>query len=1775
MEQALKTIGGINFALFSPNEIRKYSVAEITQPETYDEDGMPVQGGLMDNRLGTLEPGQKCGTCGNTAGRCPGHFGHIELAEPVLHIAFVDEINRLLQTTCRTCGRILLPQQELDLYKQRLSSMRDFTPSLAESLAKEIMAKAKKIKLCPHCGKQQYQIEFTKPTIFHEITEEGGATRLLPVAIRERLERITNEDLQLLGFNPSAARPEWFVLQVLPVPPLAVRPSITLESGIRSEDDLTHKIVDILRVNQRVRESKESGTPHLIVQDLVDLLHYHVTTYFDNEVSGIPQAHHRSGRPLKTLSQRLKGKEGRFRGSLSGKRVDFSSRTVISPDPSLDISEVGVPFEVAKKLTIPEKVSPWNIDALKELVMRGPFDHPGANYVIRPDGVKIRLDFASDRKALADSLVAGYIVERHLMDGDVVLFNRQPSLHRMSVMAHFVRVLPFRTFRIHPSVCPPYNADFDGDEMNLHVPQSEESRSEALTLMKVQDQILSPRYGGPIIGGIRDFITAAFLLTRDETTLTPAEFSNLALMGGYEDDLPEPATRGAKPMYSGKQLFSLFLPGDLNYVLTSKWAKSTKSGETNDVVIKDGQLISGVVDKAVIGAEEPDSLLHRIAKDYGNEEARHFLNSILKVLKTFLTRRGFTYGFDELELPNEAKTRIKETLEDAYKSVFDLIKKYKAGQLEATRGLSPEETLEFQTVNELARARERAGKIADRALPTENSGAIMARTGARGSSLNVGQMTAALGQQSVRGKRIEKGLRGRALSHFPWNDQSPEAKGFVRSNYRDGLNPTEFFFHAMGGREGLVDTAVRTQQSGYMQRRLVNALEHLKVEYDLTVRDPHGHVIQFLYGEDGVDPAKSDHGRPINLDRVIETEALQNASKSKLGEEDTEKLLRKFAPKLNDRLLNELKAKLADSKLTEAGAKNVMDKVEEALDYSRVEPGEASGIVAAQSIGEPGTQMSIASEESVIVREEGRVRTVRIGEFVDEIMQERTVTKEGETEWCDLPPESRIEVPSLDSEGAVEWKPLRSVSRHRPQRPLIRVRTRSGRAVTATDNHSFVRRLDGSLVPVLGCELKPGDMIPVLKFLPVAIPTEQLGLDQVFSKRAYWFGSELAKARSLGPRWAKGYDILYQVPVKPDQLRTHLSGRSSFEIDEGSVHPYQNHSRAGLPEKLSLDGNLGWLYGAYLSEGYASRYFLSLSNTEETFLEQGRSNARAFGVGLDEKDNFRGLGHGHDLQLRSSLLSELMVRTSGELSAGKHVPNFAVGASEAFVGMLLRAYFDGDGYVDVRNRAIRASSGSKELIDGITLLLARFGILASKFHDGDSFALWIPARFVPKFGQKVGFNSEDKKRSLEAICIPSARAHTLDALDMACGFGGVLHDVARRLGMPTRRVNGFTKRQRIGRATLRRYISEFEERAREKGIDISNELGHLCTLLNEDVAWDEIVQIERLETPKEMVYDFSVPGLETFITAEGIVTHNTLRTFHFAGVRERDVTLGLPRLMELVDARKIPATPSMDIYLDKEHGSLNEKALKVAKEILFTKVGNVVEYSEVDPTEGIKLHLSQELMHDRDTNPEEVAGVIKTGKRNAQIERGRVIRVNMENADLSTLFTLRNKILNMKLKGIPGISRVTVVKEGEEWFIQTAGSNLGKVVAVKGVDPTRVVTNNVHEVAQVLGIEAARATLVREVMSTLDEQGLEVDIRHVFLVADLMTSKGYIQQIGRHGIAGAKSSVLARAAFEITVPTLAEAAVKGEAEELKGVTENVIVGLPIPVGTGMIDLYMS
>ncbi|PLC67133.1 DNA-directed RNA polymerase subunit A' [Thermoproteus sp. CP80] len=864
-----KTIRDVKFGILSSDLIRRYSVLEITTSEIYDEGGLPIRGGLMDRRLGVAEPGARCETCGQPYDVCPGHFGHIELVKPVIHVEFARFIYDVLRATCPNCGRIMLKDEEIRRYSERLQRLRGRWKLLATNLHEKILRKAAERTTCPHCGYRRNKVRFERPYNFYEETEAGALVKLDPETILERLVKVPNGDLELLGVDPTVARPEWAILRTLPVPPPHVRPSIQLETGIRSEDDLTHKLVDIMRMNEKLKIALETGAPTNVIDNLWDLLQYHTATYFDNELPGIPLAKHRGGRPLKGIAQRLKGKEGRFRGSLSGKRVNFSARTAISPDPNLSINEVGVPVDIAKVLTVPERVTEWNLDYLRQAVMRGPETWPGANYVITPEGRRVDLRYVKDRKQLAEKLAPGWMVERHIRDGDIALFNRQPSLHRVSMMGHIVRVLPGRTFRIHLAVCPPYNADFDGDEMNLHIPQTEEARAEARTLMLVQEHIVTPRYGGAIIGARQDYIIGAYLLSRKTTLLTKKEAAYLAGAMKLEGDLPEPAIMHPVELWTGKQIISMALPKDLNWVQPTAFKSTCKEPygcETDEwIIIINGNMVTGTLDKKSIGAEQVDSLWHRIARDYPADIARRWLDSSLRAFLRYLDLKGFSIGLDSLHIPDEAMAEVDKIIRSGIDKAMELIELYREGKLEAMPGYTVQETLENRLAEILSKVRSDAEGVVDRYINRSSEAYLMAKTGARGSLTNIVQMVATLGQQTIRGERIKRGYRTRTLPHFPVGDIGPFSGGFVSSSFIKGLTPVEYFFHAAGGRDGLIDTAVRTAQSGYMQRRIINALQDAYVAYDGTVRYGSGLLLQPLYGDDGTDVSKSDHGKSANV----------------------------------------------------------------------------------------------------------------------------------------------------------------------------------------------------------------------------------------------------------------------------------------------------------------------------------------------------------------------------------------------------------------------------------------------------------------------------------------------------------------------------------------------------------------------------------------------------------------------------------------------------------------------------------------------------------------------------------------------------------------------------------------------------------------------------------------------------------------------------------------------------------------------------------------------
>ncbi len=851
-----KRIGSIQFSIFSPKMIKKMSAAKVVTPELYDKEGYPVDGGLMDIRLGVIDPGLKCKTCGSKLKECPGHFGYIELARPVIHIKFVNLVQNLLMSTCRSCGRVLIPENKINKARAELDAIeKEAGVEARRAHVSKIISSMKTVNKCPHCKAKQYKISLEKPTTFLE-----NEKRINPIEVRVRLEKIPDEDVFLFGMNPKFIRPEWMVLTVMSIPPVTMRPSITLESGERSEDDLTHKLGDIVRINQRLFENINAGAPEIIIEDLWDLLQYHITTFFDNAVAQLPPARHRSGQPLKTITERIKSKEGRIRHNLAGKRTNFSARTVISPDPMISLNEVGVPKIIAMKLSVPERVNEWNITYLKKFVENGPDKYPGANYIIRPDGKKKKITDET-KEASLEEIQPGYTVERHLLDGDIAIFNRQPSLHRMSMMCHRLKVLPGRTLRLNPAVCHPYNADFDGDEMNLHIPQTEEARTEAEILMEVQTQLISPRYGLSVIGCIQDAISGNYILT-SKLEFSREEAFDLLYSAGITDF----SKLSRKERISGREVFSALLPEDFNFTGHSK-SKNEKGSD--DVVITNGKLIEGVMDKNNLG-EGSGLLLRNIHKKYGKEFAVKLIGNIFRLGIEVLLRYGFSTAISDTDLPSEAKEKIQDVLDTAERDVDGLIAQFRENKLETFPGKTQAETLELKILELLNKSRNRAGELVAEYANKNSHTMIMAVSGARGNLINLAQMAACVGQQALRGKRIEKGFYQRTLSCFKRGDLTPSAKGFISHGFKNGLTPSEFFFGAMTGRDSLMDTALRTPKSGYLYRRLANAMQDLKVEYDYTVRDASGKIVQFQYGEDGIDVSKSEKGT-INVKRIIKS----------------------------------------------------------------------------------------------------------------------------------------------------------------------------------------------------------------------------------------------------------------------------------------------------------------------------------------------------------------------------------------------------------------------------------------------------------------------------------------------------------------------------------------------------------------------------------------------------------------------------------------------------------------------------------------------------------------------------------------------------------------------------------------------------------------------------------------------------------------------------------------------------------------------------------------
>lgn len=1026
-----KKIKHIKFGVLTSAEMNEMAELEVVNRELY-RNKMPVRFGALDRRLGISDKISTCETCGLKLAECSGHFGVLNLELPVFHVGYFKATIQTLNCICKICSRVLLSEEDRQSYLRRLR-----IPAL-EGLQKAVIVKTiyeqcRKQNTCFYCKRRNGLVKKVAALkIIHEINSpkaktpdyrtyrpfsaaieaypdiKANMTRiqedLNPIRVRELFEAISADDCELMGFDSDVGRPEDYIWSAIPVPPACIRPSVGQENGT-NEDDITVKLTEIIYTNSIIKANLAGSVPfHTIMEDW-DFLQLQCAMYIHSEFAGIP-ASMQFARSMRGFCQRLKGKQGRFRGNLSGKRVDFSGRTVISPDPNLRINEVGVPIYIAKTLTYPEIVTDFNVERMRRYVENGPDVHPGANY-IQSGAIKKFLKFG-DRRRAAKDLKVGDVIERHLIDGDAVLFNRQPSLHKLSIMCHFARVRPWRTLRFNECACAPYNADFDGDEMNIHLPQTEEARSEAIELMGIKYNLVTPRNGQPLISATQDFITAAYLLSSKEVFVDRVEFCRLVSYmadAAIHIDLPPPTIVRPMRLWTGKQVFNVLLrpsravPIALN--LETKGRTFVKvAGRAPElcpnegyVIVRNSELLCGVLDKSIVGGDSKGSIFYALLRDYGPDISITCMTRIAKLAARWLGTRGFSIGINDVQ-PGARLRELKNGLIEAgYAECDRLIDDFRRGLLQTQPGCTADQTLEGSISGILSRIRDDCGSICIQELSKHNSPLIMQWCGSKGSKINVSQMVACVGQQIISGSRIADGFVDRTLPHFPVKSRSPAAKGFVQNSFYSGLTPTEFFFHACSGREGLIDTAVKTAETGYMQRRLMKALEDLSTQYDYSVRNSVGGVVQFCYGDDGLDPTymEGDNQPVVFARNLMHAKGVQLAAYRhetpmtpvELQAYFSERLQADFEPVASSVFVKALSDFVAASiilpvshatqkyaassascvenlsKITFSQFKYFLDLCLEKYHKARIEPGTAVGAIGAQSIGEPGTQMTL------------------------------------------------------------------------------------------------------------------------------------------------------------------------------------------------------------------------------------------------------------------------------------------------------------------------------------------------------------------------------------------------------------------------------------------------------------------------------------------------------------------------------------------------------------------------------------------------------------------------------------------------------------------------------------------------------------------------------------------------------------------------------------------------------------------------------------------------
>jgi DNA-directed RNA polymerase beta' subunit len=1231
--------------------------------------------------------------------------------------------------------------------------------------------------------------------------------------------------------------------------------------------------------------------------------------------------------------------------------------------------------------------------------------------------------------------------------------------------------------------------------MNLHAPQSVEAATELREIAAVPKQLISPRLSKPLVSVVQDTLVGVNRLTRPTEFFTRRDFMNLLVHSKrWDGRMPPPAKMDPVPLWSGQQVVSALLPAIHLSMGNKMWDSEKGKSDPNYVNIKNGVITNGILDGDVFDK----ALIHILYNDFSPEMTVDFLDSLQAVVATYLQNSGFSVGLSDLVADSDTLTTISTDMEELKKKIESIQLQVHMGLFDNTTGRTNQEEFESKIFQTLDKAIAGAGKTGLKSLTATNRMVNMVKCGSKGSDLNIAQMIALLGQQSIEGKRIAYGFQDRTLPHFKRYDDGAMARGFIENSFVKGLSPAEFFFHAMTGREGLIDTAVKTADSGYMQRQLVKTMEDLMTHHDGTVRDAGGIVVQFAYGDDGTSATKIEN-QPIGLADMAETDlrarfTVDDVATEKSQEHvtrvlaDRDMLVRNVwggrpdktvqsavhLPRLIANAVQQLG--LEPGKGQPVAGAHVLETIDrihartgpsnrlwgallrfhlnprdiKAIGFTRaafdwlaeqivvkhmkswVAPGEMAGIIAAQSLGEPTTQMSNHKETWISVRNNKNASlnfTGQVGSFVDRLYEQNpdAVIDIGDgSSLMDLEPE--WEIMGVSNDEKASWKPISQLSRHPANGGLVKVTTKSGRKTTATLSHSFLRRTTNGIAEIKGSDLEVGMRIPVA----------------------------------------------YRLPVAPDALTTYNG--------------------------FTLTKDFGWLVGIYLADGCFSGNTVKITKIAPIVEERIRAIAELYGWNVTVHNYAGQYGPGKDTSIKSKELKNTLMEMCNTGSYNKFINTPIFHANRDFICGVLSGYFDGDGNVNAKRQQIRAGSRSQELIRGIARLLAVAGVFASlkeessvNMPDQVLYTINVIRKHATQFKAAVGFNMPEKAAALDEIIAYNNRDDVHSAredLDLIPELGDVIAETGRLLKIPGQsRTYGRwgsdrpAQKTAIGRRTLETYIGEFREMMAihvdaDRVDRVRANLAILESAVKSDVVWDEIMELEVLPDPHELVYDFTVPGNDSFMVDDNIFVHNTLNTFHLSGVAAKSgMTRGVPRLKELLKATQNPKATSLTIALRPDIRSSKEEARRLAQELEFTMLKDLVTTSRIyyDPRDTdsliaedrdwlsffaafeqeaapdadrspwiIRLELDREKMFNKNITMEDINYVLREANSDVQVSytdhnatrmvfRVRTILNGGGLNDLTVVKALQNKLLTQTLvRGLPGLRAVSFRKTGGE-----------------------------------------------------------------------------------------------------------------------------------------------